>query len=833
MLRPALALLLLGTAAHAAPIANTSADVDGDGTADTIELDDTGTLRVKGSKKATKPASLGPVRQATIGVSQWKGAPLIVVDVGPEAIILELRGDTWRELLRAPLGGQGLDAEYSVAIDPTPQAIYRYQTRPGAKRCDGKPAYLFAEKFNGTKFEPLTKLPVDLKEGTPVIAARLDINTAPESLLFKARFASHQPGASDASALGIPTEIDDGKIPTLWREDIAQSAGEGHFFTYIPRYAGAKATQLRIVPGMQKGMNRPQRLALVSAKGAWHIDLPDAAKDPLGSAYLADLPTPVEGCVTVILESTYGSATGTTAIAELVIFAEGERGGGGDALLARVVAEGKDGSTAAGQALARRGAAGAAAIDAELGRTTDASGRHRLLRVAIDLKDPAAGPVLAKAIAQGQLTGADLLAAIKALAGLGVGAELAELAQKSGIPIEARVAAARALQPTNDKDRDLLVGLAGHGAREVRHAVIDRLSDLPVATLVTIAQAQTDSRRAGDIWRSVTRRAHAKPDERAAASTAMVTALPAATDYEVRYRLVDGVAATGDAPALKLLASTLNAYPLDESTAAYRQVAARAISLNPRNEASDLLVSFTRDRDPGVRLSALAALTQATGTPEGPWNKDAGADGIDRVIITLLSTDTWPEVRRNAAQALGARCSRPGPVAALTDAVSKDADVNVRLDALVGLVECKAPGIAALLATLWDDGKAHLDVRRRAVDLTANLGDMTLAAKLVGKYKGWRGSAIESEAALALAQNAAFAIGRLRPPGAAEALSAALDDSAFPEIVSSAATGLGLLGTACTPSIKKKLTELANSEEEAQVTMAAKRAAAQCGKRAP
>ena len=33
-----------------------------------------------------------------------------------------------------------------------PDAIYRYQTRGDIRRCDGKPAYLFAEKFDGTRF---------------------------------------------------------------------------------------------------------------------------------------------------------------------------------------------------------------------------------------------------------------------------------------------------------------------------------------------------------------------------------------------------------------------------------------------------------------------------------------------------------------------------------------------------------------------------------------------------------------------------------------------------------------------------------------------------------
>jgi hypothetical protein len=195
-----------------------------------------------------------------------------------------------------------------------------------------------------------------------------------------------------------------------------------------------------------------------------------------------------------------------------------------------------------------------------------------------------------------------------------------------------------------------------------------------------------------------------------------------------------------------------------------------------------------------------------------------------------VTTDSWPEVRRSAAQVLGDRCKRPGPAAALGDAVARDPDLGVRGDALAGLVQCDATGTAALLAKLWDDGNAPLDLRRRAVDLTVQLGDRALAGKLTGKLAQWRGAAIESEAALALAQNAAYAIGAAAAPGAAEALSAALDDSAFPEIVAAAATGLGLLGPACPPTAKAKLHALRDSEEQ-QVQIAARRAVSICGKR--
>ena len=315
----------------------------------------------------------------------------------------------------------------------------------------------------------------------------------------------------------------------------------------------------------------------------------------------------------------------------------------------------------------------------------------------------------------------------------------------------------------------------------------------------------------------------------APALAALTAALPTATDYERRYRIVDGIAAIGDTAALASLTSLFASLPDSAELAAYKQVAASAIAVNPRPEATDLVIKLTTDTDPGVRLAALSAIAGASTPSAGPWHGPSGEAGIDRVIMTSLFTDTWPEVRRFAAQTLATRCTRPGPARALADSLKRDKDLGVRGDALASLVECKAEGTADILAKLWDDGSAPLSLRQRAVDLTVTLGDRTLATQLVGKLARWRAAAIESEQALALAQNAAYAIGRLNPPGAAEGLTAALGDNSFPEIVAAAATGLGLLGPACPASVKPKLEFLANTDEE-QVSTAARRAAAQCGK---
>jgi HEAT repeat protein len=308
----------------------------------------------------------------------------------------------------------------------------------------------------------------------------------------------------------------------------------------------------------------------------------------------------------------------------------------------------------------------------------------------------------------------------------------------------------------------------------------------------------------------------------------MTAALASATDYERRCRLVDGIAAYGDANALGVLERFLATLPGSPESSALRQVAVRSIASLPRAEATTIVIALARDADPGVRLAALSALANSETDAAGVWHLADGPDAIDRVIMNGLTVDTWPEVRRRAATALGTRCQRPGPAAALQTAVTKDPVFDVRGDALTALVQCKASGVSVLLAKTWNDGKAPMEIRVRAVSLVEMLGDMELARTLVGKFNTWRGEAISSRAALELAQQAATTIGALNPPGAVDALVSALDDSAFPEIVSAAALGLAAMGKACPASARAKLNVIARSGS--QSASAARHAAGRCGR---
>ena len=802
---PIAVVLVASGTAGAAPLA--SLVVDGEA----IELTADGVLHA-GAHTSLKLAASATAGR--LGVAHPRGKRQLVVEIttaaGTEAVIVA--GDPWREVARVPVGGVGLDHDFGYAVDATPNGIYRYQTRGDIRRCDGKPAYLFAEGFDGTVFRRLTRLPTEIPDTAPALVAKLDAGAAAPPMIYHARAASLEPGVGDAGGLGIPAELDDGAPATVWHEELAASAGEGQFFTFESRVAEARAKELRIVPA-GKPYDRPRALAIVAADGAWTTELPDA-----GAAFTVELPAAIAGCVTVVLVGSTGPHTG---IAELEVYAEGERAEGGEAMLAHALATGS-GAQATGGALARQGAAGAAAIDAELARTNDPAARQRLVRALLAIRDPAAAPSLAHAATAGWVRDADLLEVIAALAQLGQVATLRELAARTDLAPAARITAVRGLR--GEAAFAPLVELAGGGPREIRHQVIESLAGYPVATLVAAAQLDARAPASADLWRAVTRRAHSAADERAAALAAMVAALPAAADYERRYRLVDGLAQLGDVATVDAF---LRALPAGPETAALRQVAIHAVAPGPA--AAELVVHLAGDPDPGVRLAALAVLAVTEGDASSAWHVAHGPDGIDRSIVTLLSTDRWPEVRRRAADALASRCLRAGPAAALTASVGGDRDGLVRVAALAALVQCKAAGTPALLAKLWDDGDAPIELRGAAVDQVVALEDPALAARLVGKFTQWRGAAIESKEALELAQHAAAAIGRTRAPGAGAALAAGLEDGAFPEIVTAAALGLGALGPACPASAKARLQLLARDDNN-DIAVAARRAAAQCGR---
>src|SRR5690606_10083698 len=184
--RTALVLICLTGSAAAAPVATLVKDIDGDGSEDRVELE-AGELRIT-TKQGTRKVAIGPTRgRVTLSSAITRGVPTLVVQTADQGIALQLAGATWKQVVKTPIGGVGLDADYGVALDANADGIYRYQTRAGYRRCDDKPAYLFAERFESGKFVPVAKLPTFVPDDAPVIAAKPDTAApASEPEMFKA-----------------------------------------------------------------------------------------------------------------------------------------------------------------------------------------------------------------------------------------------------------------------------------------------------------------------------------------------------------------------------------------------------------------------------------------------------------------------------------------------------------------------------------------------------------------------------------------------------------------------------------------------------------------------
>jgi hypothetical protein len=828
----------LGGSASAGPTlpyaAVTKADVDRNGTADEIRLtwSELEVALAPGGQVLRFP--VGAVTRGELtAAGRWIVAR-VESAAGVEGLALEVKGGALRLLWRGAVGPVGVDGDYRIELAATAHGVIRHQSRPDVRRCDGGPAMLFAEGWDdaGKKFRPI-RLAADIAPASPVLAAvRVAATVPPRPVGFVPHAASSMPGASNAGALTAPRELDDGDAASAWREDRGGD-GRGEFVTYRAAIRGQSARALWIAPAPDPALNRPIRLAVIGAARAYWVQVPDEAP---GGAYRVDLPDPLGDCVTVMIGEVKRGRVNTTAIGELHVLGDADVAPGGpEATLVAEVIAGGAAATGATEMLVRRGAPAAQAVVAALrGPALVHDARVRLLRVLIRSKDPAGAAAIAAGIAN-DLTGPDLDDASRALAAMGTGAvpALATLATDAATSTEARVAAIGALGDLPGAPATAaILAAAGTGPRPVRMALARALGKRPLAELLTAA-APASSAAYGDLLRGIGLAAlHAPDADRARATAALAAALGPTAEYEVAYRAVQGIAALGDDAALRELAVSLRAFPAGGvKGGALRQVAALAVARNPAAEGTALLTTLSRDGDPGVRLRAIHSLAQREPTAGTAIAPGAGsADATDRVLMDVLLSDPWPELRQASARSLGERCARPGPATALADAVARDAEVAVRGDALAGLVACRAAGIADRLIKVAVDGKAPLELRQRAVALTVALEDPALDAPLAQLFERWRGAAFDSHEALALARVAAGALGRIGGPRAGVVLADALEDEALPELVSAAAAGLGELGAACPARVVPRLRELGSSSQRA-VAMAARRAAAQCSKK--
>lgn len=855
--------------AVAAP-ASATVDVDGDGDGETITGDEV--LTIAGSFQATVRLP-GKARLATLTAARLGSDKLIAVELDAGA---RPRRELWvgrlgagevAELARLPLGPQGADEEYAAAAEFSAKGLTRWQTRGDLARCDGAPLRLFAERWDpaARRWQPAppSELPTSGGAAATVRAIGPVSGQPARAALFAVRPPSSQRGAGRADELGPAAELTDENPRTAWRPGVAGSDGRGEVLTFRSRLGKAsKATRLRILPGdasspaALRASSRPAKLWILGPRERFSATLPDPVASG-GSGYLITLPQPIEECLSVVIESAHPGSGGdrSLAISELVIETDLEQQPDSAQALAELV---RDGDLRAERMLAQLPQPQVArALLAALGKSSEVAQKRRLLRVLSQLSERDIGEPIAAALREGWIAEADLPDALSALSRIGDEAAMVELIVAPGTPPATKLEVARRLAL---RSSDKLVELAGLGAPELRGQIIDGLAQLPQARLLAAADQHPDSAAAmGDLWRAAVRRLfptwRAQPPaptspseaaERAALAAALSQKWPLAREYERRYRLATALAElaarAADLPLLSSVLAQLAAVPEPEA-AALRQAVAAEVARLARPELAAALQGFLADRDAGVRLATVRGLSLRD-APAAAGDGDADTASrqaalataldaaLDASLATVLSADRWPELRRAAAAALARRCQRPAPAAALSRSVERDADVDVRQDALVALVTCASPGIAERLVRTWDSSRVPRPLRERAISLAVMLADRQLTPPLIRSLTRWRAEAFSDETSLRLAVLAASALGRLGGPDVAPALLAALEDGAYPELVAAAASGLGALGPACPPAARTKLLPLARSDER-QISLAAKRALARCGSISP
>lgn len=855
------ALLLLGSAriALADDVTTRKVDVDGDGKVDVVTVDATGvTVKIGKKEHAQRWAETGSFEGATL-TSGGKGKqPYLAVsarfrvdgrEIG-EGLVLRWQAGALAEVWRGPVGPIGRDADYAVALEATAAGVVRSQRRAGFDRCDGAPAELFREGWNDAagKFQPIRGSVTIAASATTLTATREAPDGAPTlSAIYRAAVASTEAGATDASQLGAPHQLDDGDAATAWTEDRGGD-GRGEWFTYRARHKGAKLAGLRILAGDARGTtemaasNRVARLAVVTPDRAYWIDLPD---DTRADAWWVKLPEPVAAeCVTVLLADFHPgkgakAGKGTSVVSELVVLAEEDVAPGGAAakLIADVIAGGIDGDSAS-KLLSRRGAAAARAIEAELtaGRIAG-DAEVRLWKILAAIGDPGSAAALGAGLRAEGVTADDAWVLAEALGKLGDAgqAELAQTLADVALRDEPRLAAAAAI---DDAHRDAMIAALGAGSWPVRKALVLRVAHDVAALIAAASQAATDGApaREADLWRAVGLAAlRGEAADQELALTALAARGRDVTTYELRYRIVSALSALPLAGVADAVRAILEPLTGDEGNA-IRQIAAVGLGGSTADGAAELLADLATNGDPGVRIAALHALAgRGDLGASGGWTAGDSTDAVDRVIITALSGDAWPEVRHTAASALAIACPRKGPTAALEAAAEDDDDVGVRADALAALVTCDAPGIADRLLAVAKDGGAPIPLRDRAVDLLGELGDPAVAPALIDLLARWRSAAFSEDAGLVLAQRAAIVVGRLGAVATdakviariVDALLDTAEDGAFPEIQSAGVAGLGELGPRCTQDARALLRELKSSDQPA-VKLSAERALATC-----
>ena len=554
--------------------------------------------------------------------------------------------------------------------------------------------------------------------------------------------------AGDAASRSPPLALGDSDPETWWAEGRA-GAGRWEFATgHFVATLETRAIAITMPPAL-RGLSMPIHLFLVGDSGPrLRVTIPADAQ-PGEKLWV----TPPAGtswrCLSIVLDDARDD-TAATALGDVDVYTELDFGDGVGALVAELVSDSDAGSRAA-DVLRRLGSAGVAAT-LEAWPTLTPTGKRRAIRVfAAHPEDEGAARALAEGARDADADVAEAAVAALVAAGESARPVLSNLA-RSATAAGNRAAAALAESAPDAAAEPILAAMGAAGGSE-RPA-------LRTALRVVARRGSSAARQRIDAWAR-----EAAPSAAVAAALALgsvdVTrsiasrlvgaALPSATRFEDRWRLVAALAELdaeppGDAwlaelasgaeewmlraAAIESLAHRRSARAVDVARGAlanpYPRVRATAVrALGERGEATGELARLAgSDAWPLVRASAVEAIARAAGARDVVRRAlDDDAKGVraaalraltlrrDRGVLAAVGArmqdeDEWPEVLVEAIAYARALCT-----AELVEALAGVVRRGMRPNAWAPDVDVAVRAVEALASIGGDDADA---VVRRA-----------------------------------------------------------------------------------------------------------------------
>lgn len=709
ILATALGLLPLHVAplqASPVPLTTVQLDVDGDGRSDSVTVSIDGRIAVRradGLSEALSFTPLVPLSKAFVEIWTGKAGARFLRIEGRQAsggrllMLSALRGGRLTEIHNGPVGPIGRDAEYSVEVKLVNGELLRYQTAPTVRRCDGE-TRLFLERYvDGTGFvaAPELTLPPNANPLGMASVGPLDLS-APPLGVYRYVAASQQMGIVRADMLTPPRELFDGKSGTAWRIAgdprgafvTAQSDGSGH---------GVRALRIEAAPANQGAL--PRKLLVFFDDGPpASIEL---SATPSGGVQWLVFSKPQNcRCLSVAVQA--GAGKSQTAIGELSIYSELDGNAGAKALVERVArGNSTDAATAARtlQELAQKSPPSAvelvdAAATLLVASDVSTENRRRLEELLLAVAE---SPTLAEAprarIVELLLTG------LKTLSAADRTMRLASLrrAGKFGEGVLSRLVLDDKLLPEQRAEALTLLSCMPEG-----HPTLVQVQSAITAALPAPGTPVADAaplKLAATLLSALTTTQSLCPNaERIRLIEDLVALWPrlpadgatsptATAQFVVRYRLLQGLERL--AMATPTAVALLSKIAADEAEPVLRQTAVRALVALKHGPVGLGL----GDRDAGVRLASLASLQSAM--------QGEQAAAVLPAVEERLASDSWPQVRRVAAEVRAAACppkpTTPAPqVASLRKALA-DSDGEVQKLALIGVTHCEGAGALDVL----------------------------------------------------------------------------------------------------------------------------------------